>query len=144
MSTQTSSASYTGRQPPRRKGDSFMPTNKNFACCTLVVAMFVGAGAATAAPACKETKPGLKVSAKVSCEQAQKTAMAKVPGGTLKSGELEEEDGLLGYSFDVRPAKGTGIEEVQVNAATSEVVSVVHETPADQAAEKKKDAREHK
>ena len=122
-----------------------MRTNKKIAGCTLAVAVFVGAGAATAAaPICKEAKPGLKASAKVSCEQAQKTAMGKVPGGKLKSGELEEENGLLVYSFDVQPAKGSGIDEVQVNAVTGEVVSVVHETPADEAVEKKKDANEHK
>ena len=104
--------------------------------------IFLIASVANAAPLlCKEAKPGLKGQAKISCEQAQKTALARMPGSKVVSAELEEEHGQLVYSFDLRPAKGSGIDEVQVSAATGEVVSVEHETPADEAAEKKKDAQ---
>src|SRR5438128_2746885 len=47
----------------------------------------------------KEAK--LEAQAKVSKADAEKTALAKVPGGTIKEGELEKEKGKLIWSFDI-------------------------------------------
>jgi hypothetical protein len=92
----------------------------------------------------KSPKKSLKGEAKISMTQARATALAKVPGGRVKSSELERERGKLVYSFDIRPAQGTGIEEVQVDAITGEVVSVEHETPAGEAKERREERKERK
>jgi hypothetical protein len=85
----------------------------------------------------KEAK--LQAEAKVSRADAEKTALAKVPGGTVKEGELEKEKGKLIWSFDISIPDSKDIKEVQVDAITGEVVSVEMETAAAEAKEKKKD-----
>jgi uncharacterized membrane protein YkoI len=56
------------------------------------------------------------------------------------SHELEREHGRLVYSYDIRVAGRSGIEEVQVDARTGRIVSHVHETPADERREAREDA----
>jgi len=75
--------------------------------------------------------------AKITKEQAQETALKRVPG-TVESGELEREHGKLVYSFDIRNSKGT-ITEVQVSAITGKIVRIEHESRKQEAAEKKKE-----
>ena len=53
---------------------------------------------------------------KISAEQARASALAKVPGGKVKSEELEKEDGRLIWSFDIAAPSTTGITEVHVDA----------------------------
>ena len=86
-----------------------------------------------------ETTPELAARAKITGEAARTTALARVPGGTVQAGELEEEGGRLIYSFDIAVEGQSGIQEVQVDAVSGEVVSEAHETPADEAAEAKED-----
>src|SRR5262245_5797152 len=85
----------------------------------------------------KEAKPGLMKQAKVTPADAQKTALSKVSGGTVKSAELEREHGKLVYSFDIKVAGKSGVEEVMVDAQTGALVSREHETPAKEKAEAK-------
>jgi uncharacterized membrane protein YkoI len=89
----------------------------------------------------KSSGKSLKSEAKVSMKDARAKALARVPGGRIKSSELEREGGKLIYSFDIRPAKGTGIDEVHVDAITGEVLAVDHETPKKEAAEKRKEGK---
>jgi len=84
----------------------------------------------------------LQAEAKVSKEQAEKAALAKVPGGTIKEGELEKEHGKLIWSFDISTPNSTDIKEVQVDAITGELVSVKTESLAAEAKEKKKEKEE--
>jgi hypothetical protein len=84
----------------------------------------------------------LQAEAKITKEQAEKTALAKVPGGTIKEGELEKEHGKLIWSFDISTPNSTDIKEVQVDAITGEVVSVKTESAAAEAKEKKKEKEE--
>ncbi len=70
---------------------------------------------------------------------AEKIALAQVPGGHIKEGELEQEHGRLVWSFDIAQPKSQDIVEVQVDAANGKVVSREIETPADQAKEAAKD-----
>src|SRR3954454_18522779 len=72
----------------------------------------------------------LQAAAKVSRVDAEKIALAKVPGGTIKEGELEKEKGRLIWSFDIAMAGSSDIKEVQVDALTGAVVSVETETAA--------------
>jgi hypothetical protein len=82
--------------------------------------------------------------AKLSKEDAVQIAMTKVPGGTVKEGELEMENGILIWSFDVATPNSKNITEVNINAVTGKIVAVDVETPEDQAKEAKADAREKK
>jgi len=72
---------------------------------------------------------------KVTKSQAEKTALAKVPNGVIKSAELEKEHGLLIWSFDIAKPGTKNIAEVQVDAKTGKIASVQIETPKDQATE---------
>jgi hypothetical protein len=90
----------------------------------------------------KEAK--LMAQAKISKETAQASALAKVPGGTVKEGELEKEKGKLIWSFDITVAGSPDIKEVAVDAITGEVLAVETETPADQAKEAAEDAKKKK
>jgi hypothetical protein len=83
----------------------------------------------------KEAK--LQAEAKVSRADAEKSALAKVPGGTIKEGELEKEKGKLIWSFDITTPGSSDIKEVQVDAISGQVISVETETAAAEAKEKK-------
>ena len=67
---------------------------------------------------------------KISYKDARTTAMAKVPGGKIVKHELEQEQGKLVYSFDIRVPGKSGVEEVNVDAVTGTVIAHEHETPA--------------
>src|SRR6266850_6132949 len=83
----------------------------------------------------KELK--LQAEAKVSKADAEKAALAKVPGGTIKEGELEKEKGKLIWSFDISQPGTTDIKEVHVDAITGEVIAMETESAAKEAKEKK-------
>jgi len=87
----------------------------------------------------KEEKAGMLKSAKITPAAATATALAKVAGGKVQSVHIEKEDGKLVYSFDIKVAGKSGIDEVLVDAMTGAVVSVDHETDADEAKEAKED-----
>ena len=82
--------------------------------------------------------------AKISEEAAAATALKAVPNGKISSVELEKEDGKFIYSYDVKIPGKSGVEEVHVDAMTGELVSNVHESPADEKTEKAKEAKEAK
>lgn len=86
-----------------------------------------------------EEKPGLLKKAKITAEVATATALAKAPGGKVEKAEIENEDGKLIYSFDIKVAGKAGITEVGVDAMTGAVVSVEHEDAAAEAKEAKAD-----
>jgi hypothetical protein len=106
---------------------------------SLVVAVsLIGAGALLAAD--KESK--LEAQAKVSKADAEKTALAKVPGGKITDSELEEEDGKLIWTFDIAKKGTKDITEVHVDAKTGELIKVEEESADKEAAEKAKDEKE--
>lgn len=114
----------------------------------LTLAAGLLAGGLTACASDREeskAKPAqLEAQAKVSKADAEKTALAKVPGATVKEAEIEKEDGKLVWSFDLTTPGTADITEVLVDAMTGAVVSVEKETPADQAKEKKEDEKKGK
>ena len=73
--------------------------------------------------------------AKITSQVAVDSALARVPGGQIHEGELEQEHGRLVYSFDVVVPQRKGVEEVQVDARSGKVVSVKHESAAAEAKE---------
>ena len=92
--------------------------------------------------AAEPSQASLLKQAKVSKAVAAKTALAKVPGGTIKSSELENEHGALVWSFDISMPKSRDIHEVQVNAVTGKIAHSEIETPKDQAKELEQDKKE--
>ena len=89
--------------------------------------------------AAKETQ--LAAQARITKAEAQKIALDKVPGGTIKEGEIEKEKGKLIWSFDIATPGTKDITEVNVDAMTGAVVDVSKESVADQEKEKKEDAK---
>jgi uncharacterized membrane protein YkoI len=89
----------------------------------------------------KDTPASLRKEAKISQKTARATALKEVPNGKVRSSELERENGKLIYSFDIKVAGKSGIEEVNIDAMTGAVVAHEHETPK---AEKKEAAAEKK
>ena len=104
----------------------------------LLGALAASAGLGAQDAKVKEEKPGLFKRAKITVDVATASAKAAVPKGTIKSAELEEEDGKLIYTFDIKTAGKTGIDEVHVDAMTGKV-TVAHETPAQEKAEADKE-----
>ncbi len=82
-----------------------------------------------------QTQAQLQAQAKITQADAQKTALAKVPNGKIKSSELENEGGKLVWSFDISKPGTKDIAEVLVDAKTGEIVKMENETPNQQANE---------
>lgn len=122
-----------------------MKRSMNLATLVLAAAAFSATNLAAQTVTVKEETPGLLKKATISATAATATALAKVPKGAIQAAEIENEDGKLIYSFDIKVAGKSGIEEVAVDAKTGLVLSVEHETPADEkkeaAADKAKAAK---
>ncbi len=93
---------------------------------------------------CHSSQAQLEAMAKISRSEAEKIALAKVPGGTIKDAELEKEDGKLIWSLDIATVGSPDITEVQLDAVTGQIVSVAKENPAQQAKEAEEKAKEKK
>lgn len=86
--------------------------------------------------------PKPKPHVKVKESTARATALAKVPGAKIRSHELEFEGGRWIWSYDLKTAGKSGIDEVNVDANTGEVVGgVEHEGPKAEAKEKAAEAK---
>jgi hypothetical protein len=87
----------------------------------------------------EETQAQLMSEAKVTRADAERTALAKVPGGTIKEGSLEREKGKLIWSFDIASPGTADLTEVAVDALTGEIAGVEQETAKEEAKENKKE-----
>ena len=90
----------------------------------------------------KDLPATLVKQAKITEAQAAAIALKSIPGSTIDKMELEKEDGKFIYSYDLKTAGKSGIDEVHVDAMTGAVVGKVHETPADEKAEAAKEKAE--
>ena len=88
-----------------------------------------------------ETQAELQKEAKMTMADARALAQKTVPSGKIASGEIEREGGKLIYSFDMKVAGKSGIDEVNIDAMTGTLISNQHETPKDEKAEAKADAK---
>ena len=88
-----------------------------------------------------ETQTDLQKEAKMTMADARTMALKTVPGATIQDGEIEREGGKLIYSFDMKVPGKSGIDEVNIDAMTSQLVSHQHETPKAERAEAKADAK---
>lgn len=104
-----------------------------FSLAVGVVPVFAGGGV--------QVKKATEVKT-ISREAAEKAALGIVKGGVIKEGELENEKGLLIWSFDIKD--GAKTREIWIDAKTGLPVQDSTETAADEKAEKVKDAAETK
>ena len=88
-----------------------------------------------------ETQAELQKEAKMTMADARAMALRTVPSSAVQAGEIEREGGKLIYSFDMKVAGKSGIDEVNIDAMTGKLVSHQHETPKDERAEAKADAK---
>jgi len=89
----------------------------------------------------KTDKESLKHQATVTKSEAKKVALAEVKKrglhhAKIKESELEQEKGVLIWSFDIATKGTKDITEVQVDAKTGAIVSVTTESARDEAKEK--------
>jgi uncharacterized membrane protein YkoI len=73
----------------------------------------------------EQSQAELAKQAKVTEEEAIKIALEEVPG-TVEKVELEDENGAIIYDIEIRAEDGTE-QEVEIDAATGDVVKVEHE-----------------
>ena len=106
--------------------------------------MFVAIGLSLSVSPAAESEAALAAKARVRRESATKIALASVPSGKIQSAEIENENGLLVWSFDISMPNSKNITEAQVDAMTGKIVSTEVETPKDQAKEAASDKKEKK
>ena len=82
-----------------------------------------------------EESPGLLKLATIQPAAAKVSALAKVPGGSIRAAEIEKEGGKLLYSFEIKVEGRPGIEEVNVDATNGKVIGVEHEDAATESKE---------
>jgi uncharacterized membrane protein YkoI len=111
---------------------------KPIASLALVAAVSVGAQTR------KDTPASLQREDMISLATARATALKVVPNGKVTSEELEREKGKLIYSFDIKVAGKSGIEEIAVDAKTGAVVAHEHETPKMEAKEAEREKKPKK
>src|SRR3954470_19210732 len=108
-----------------------MKLKSKLAICSTIMAGLVAGCMTEKHEGDKEAK--LEAHAKISKPQAEKIALEKVPGGTIKEGELEKEKGKLIWSFDVSTPGTADITEVHVDAITGAVLTTEQETAKEEA-----------
>jgi uncharacterized membrane protein YkoI len=107
----------------------------HFIGMTLTVALLAGCSTEKSEHRQEAKRAKWMAEAKISQADAQATALAQVPNGSVKESELEKEHGKLIWSFDIATPGSQDITEVNVDAITGEVVSKDKENPADEAKE---------
>jgi hypothetical protein len=96
----------------------------------LAVSNFQGTTLATGG---SQTSPTLH--ARITQAQAERAALAKVPGGKVKSAKLARENGQLIWSIDIVTPLTKKIAAVQVDARSGKVLSKLAQAPGDRAEE---------
>ena len=117
-----------------------------FASLALFAVAVSASAAAAQAPSHRhhkkvETQAELQKEAHMTMSDARAMAMKTVPNATIQAGEIEREGGKLIYSFDMKVPGKSGIDEVNIDAMSGTLVSHQHETPKDERAEAKADAK---
>ena len=95
------------------------PFRMKYLIGALLAAVFV-VGAVTTTVVAKD-KAKLEAKAKISQAEAEKIALAEVPGGKIKEAELEEEDGVLLWSFDIAVDGSKKLRDIEVDALTGKI-----------------------
>jgi uncharacterized membrane protein YkoI len=83
----------------------------------------------------KDLPASFVAKAKVAEPTAAATAVAKVPGGKIRSVELDTVAGRLVYTYDIKVKGKSGSEEVNVDAMSGSVLAMQHEKKKQKLAE---------
>jgi len=70
---------------------------------------------------------------RITQSQAEKAALAKVPGGKVKAAKLAQENGQLVWSIDITTPLTKKVAAVQVDAHSGKVLSKLVQAPGDRA-----------
>ncbi len=136
-----------GTFPARQINNLYMKMN-TIICSTVSLALLgfalTGCSSLGKGKEKEESQAKLEAQAKLTKAEASKIALDKVPGGAIKEGEIEKEEGKLIWSFDIATPGTKDLTEVQVDAMTGAVVDVSKESVAEQEKEKKEDANKEK
>jgi Peptidase propeptide and YPEB domain len=121
-------------------------TSATLLSAILFLCVSAGAGAQASRPPSpmKEDAPGLLAKAHVTPDSARALARARVPAAEIAEEGIEMEHGKLVYSFDMKTRGRRGIDEVVIDAVSGAIISVEHEGPAQEAAERAQDERERR
>jgi hypothetical protein len=76
-----------------------------------------------------------KHSSKITKARAERIALTKVPGGSIRSAELETEQGRRFWSVYIAKPGSKTAKEIHVDATSGQILAVQKERPADQAEE---------
>jgi uncharacterized membrane protein YkoI len=82
--------------------------------------------------------------ARITPDSARTLARTRVPAAQIAEEGIEMEHGKLVYSFDMKTRGRRGIDEVLIDALSGAIISVEHEGPAQEAAERAQDERERR
>src|SRR3569623_2030820 len=82
---------------------------------------------------------GTTPAAKISRADAERVALARVPTGVVKEGELENEHGRLIWTFDIATPGKRGITEIHVDAFRCEVIATENESDEQEKSEKRRE-----
>ena len=119
-------------------------TVQNMKTKTLICLLLIAGALAASLCGCateEQRERKLEARAKITRAQAEQIALAKVPSGAIKEGELEQEKGKLIWSFDVTTPGSTDLTEVHVDALTGQIVSLEKESPTAEAKEKSREKK---
>jgi hypothetical protein len=89
----------------------------------------------------KDVPDSLARRARITESAAAATAQKRVPKGKIDGVELENENGKLIFSYDIKTAGKSGIDEVNIDAMTGKIIGFGHESPAAEKKEAAADAR---
>jgi uncharacterized membrane protein YkoI len=85
----------------------------------------------------KEQHPGLLSKAKIPADSARKLATAKASGETLRREEIRQDNGKLVYTFWFKNEGKSGVDAIDVDAATGMVAEPRHESKSEARSERK-------
>jgi uncharacterized membrane protein YkoI len=96
---------------------------------TFIPSVIIAGLLITLASGCATNQAELQAQARISQADAEKTALTKAPGGTIKETELEKEHGKLVWSIEISTPGERDLTEVHVDAITGQIVAVEKERP---------------
>lgn len=99
-----------------------MKSTKLSLLCFLAIGAFITVSSSSLLAA-ETSQAELQKQAKITERQAQKTALAEIPHGVIKSSELERAGGKLVWSFDIAAPNSAKNMDVQVDAMNGKFLS---------------------
>ena len=97
--------------------------------------LIVGLSAFAISSGVASDKDEAKLSSKITKARAERIALTKVPGGSIRSAELETAGRQRFWSVYIAKPGSKNAKEIRVDATTGQILAVQTERPEDQAEE---------